>query len=130
MKSEGTVPYNGILSIKEIISHLEFLKNREKSSVLIDTMTKAISLLGRCVSCMGTGEEENFTKPTSGYKVKYSPRGARIYVMPCTTCHGSGKQLDVTCISCGQSAALRPEQRQLSYCHECETRLRMKGSIK
>ena len=129
--SEGTVSYNGKLTIKEVIANLEFLKTSKtvKSSVLIDTINCAIKLVAQCSRCMGTGEQENFTQPVSGYKVRVTPRGYRVYVTPCSSCRGSGKHLDVECCSCGKSAALMPEQRHYSHCHECETRLRLKGTL-
>jgi len=119
---------NQDLTLDQILDNIQDLRN-QVDKPFSKTLELVFTLIGRCSKCIGTGEEENITKPNNGYKVKISPRGARIYLTPCKSCQGSGKQLDVQCCSCGKSAAIMPEQRHLAYCHECESRLRLKGIL-
>lgn len=117
------------LSIKDVVANLEDMKNLSKKEFR-HTYDLAIDLLSRCRSCCGSGYVETDQKPSSGYKVKFSPRGVRIYLVVCFTCGGSGKQLDVQCRSCGQSAAIMPDQKHIyTYCRKCEERLRLEGKV-
>lgn len=118
------------LSIMQVIGNLLTLKSQLDGEAFDSTILLATRLLGRCWACKGTGEEIQYVKPNSNYKVKTSPRGETYYGTQCYACRGSGKQLDVSCLSCGKSAAIMPDQQHgHSYCQKCETRLRAEGIL-
>jgi len=130
MKNKESLQYIGnLLTLRELISNLESLKKDLGNTLYSDTIKLAIEQIGICQDCRGTGEEITGDKPDTNYKITKSPKGLTLYVVHCTRCDGSGKQLDVLCCSCGESKAIRPGQRYLEYCHTCEKRLTLTGVL-
>lgn len=126
----------GSYSKKDMIKFLEGMANTIKETStdpntlqLIQVLNFAVSEVGKCIECLGTGEMSVITKPAKDYKIKKNKLGQTFFLVPCVYCNGSGKQLSVQCASCGKNASIMPEQKHFSYCQECETRLVKSGYL-
>lgn len=95
---------------------------------------KAIEIIlneiGKCTVCKGTGENLHVFPPDNNYKVKFYPRGGKMYAVSCILCKGSGHILETQCVSCGIKADIMPSQRHFEYCETCEKKLTLTGILK
>lgn len=104
------------------------IEESEENLPMIDTLTAAITDLGRCPTCYGRGHIVLPGKPPRNYTVKHH-MGKTQYLSECPLCRSSGKVLSGKCLSCGKSYDVMPYQRHIVYCEDCEMSLIRSGKL-
>lgn len=133
MKKLGKQDNTPEVKITSLKSVLEWLKPALKA---IDNpndlqgLEIIINEIGKCPTCLGSGEVLYEHAPDTNYKVKFYPRGQKRFAVKCGACKGEGKILEIQCVSCGVKADRQPAQRHLTYCNECEAKLTLSGILK
>ncbi len=119
-----------VKSLKSVIEWLKPLCVAVETKNEIAAIEILLNEIGKCHTCLGTGENIGPYKPESNYKVRFYPRGQTGYITPCASCKGLGKILEITCVSCGIVADRQFSQKHLTYCSECEARFVLNGQLK
>lgn len=123
-----------MISKRQAIEALRILRSGirpiPQNEIALEAIDCALTEIGRCSECYGTGSEIKAENKQPGYKKRIDPKGRDIYVYPCEDCEGTGKQLNGMCRSCGVAFDVAAGQRHVRYCCECEHALLRSGVLK
>ena len=103
----------------EVLQELRKSFNKPQQWYLANALDVALADFSKCSSCRGKGLIYLDYKPNDNYTIKQL-KNFTYYGVKCVPCHGTGKQLDTLCYTCGNRADIMPNQENFNYCYNCE----------
>lgn len=114
---------------EEALKVLANMRSGATNSDMREALDCALEEVGRCPRCAGRKEVQLPERPSGPCRSQIDTNGTVRFFVGCQLCKGTGKCLDLTCVSCGKNSKIKTDHKHINHCASCSDRLVRKGVL-